>query len=347
MAGEVTVNSYTSSMLPIQPTNEGFRFDSEWAPFGVFFESRGAKNRDMPPDRFLRDMTSGTVDWQVKCPVVQNYESLVGQLISRYGSRVGGDPDYPGMNQSNEQVKYPISKMLERAPSSELIGFTDRGRSLLDMATSTQQWSLAEYLWDRGVQWSKQSLMSGAPLEALIVASLQLQNWINQQVNDYLPGTSAEEERIKWLSIWQDRFIASGGCVDASPQLNWRSRLAEIRGWQAGQSITDTPASFWISRMTSVSNTGFVAIDKAQSHIPAIITHWANFFTSHGVDLYSVSIPRGKDMKDAVGINDFWCNIKNHEEWLGVINSAVRKYKLQEVAIKSQSKSLPTPAMKI
>lgn len=332
-----TVPSYNATRYPLQPTDEGFVFDANWAVFGTFFENRTVKKKDLPHVRLLEDLSCGKIDWKIKCPVVHDYESLIGQLIDRYGSFVGGNPDYPGMNARSEQVRYPISEMLKSAPDKELISFDDRGRSLLDLAVSSQQWDLAEHLWRRGVRWSDEYLASGIPLEALVVASLQLQNTIKLPINDALPPDSSEAERLSWLSTWQERFVSCGGCVDAAPRLGWRSRLAHMRNWDLGKDIADTPASFWISRITTPLNTGLPPLGRVPSHVSAIASSWAVFFTSHGIDLHNTPVTRGPNREDAVGFEEFWANSATSQDWIDLINSSIAKHRLGNIANRKSS----------
>lgn len=328
-AGE-KLKSYSAETLPALPTPQGLVFDTDWAPFGCFRKD-GDRFGDAVSSRMLDDIKRGEIKWNVKCPAMNQYESLMGLLIRQYGLFTGGNPDRPGINLNSEHRSHPLRNMFKGATPEEISNFTDRGRTLLDIAMYHHQWDLAEFLWDNGTRWSKSFLDQGRPLESLIITSMGLMG-ISLQPNDYVSSAATTKEREEWLRKWLDRYLNEGGKVNIAPSLDWRARKAGLRNWEAGKNILDTPASLWISKFASEMRGGLDT--DINVHRVAIATQWALFFTGNDVDLEVVEISRGSKNPPVKGFSEFLENHcdSNAKEWIEYIGSITTKARLTKIA---------------
>lgn len=308
--------------FPALPTSQGLVFDTDWAPFTALVSDY----RQGPSALLVKGIETRKTPWDLQCPVMKGYTSIIGHLIEQYGYHTGGDPDREGMNDTDFMRDHPLRRLLANANQDDLVAFSDRGQTLLDIACHHQQWDLAKFLWGKGVRWSTAALSTGTPLQSLIVASRGLRDMMLARCNDDLQQGTAES-RIQWLETWLDRYVQSAGATNPKPALDWRARLAHARNWEGGKSLVDSPASFWISRFTQAGQPGhLVAIDRVAPHAREVVEVWARFWARQGVDLDQVEVPRGGNEKPpATGMEDFWSTTKNSEPWMDLIRTITQQ----------------------
>lgn len=326
-----------SGRLPALPTDQGLYFDTRWAIFGAF----DRPNDYSPPFKVYDILLTKAVAWDLKCPAMSGYESLLGNLIAQYGQYTGGDPDRPGMNANQEQIDKSIKHVLRQVPGSALAQFEDRGRTLLDIAMYHQQWDLAEFLWNKGVRWSPQSKAQGRPFEALVVATMSLQGILRSRPLDCFADSTSppnENDRVAWLETWLDRCQEQQVCaVPTAPELDLRARLAHLRNWDAGKTLRDTPLSFWISRFTECGpgTTGLPPMDH-QPHVQSLVKTWVEFWANRGVDPMTELVASGRGVSQ--GFAQFWDQTRNGPEWTQFVQVAFNRVRLAQEVVSCETR---------
>lgn len=296
---------YGKGRMPAMPTAQGLVFDPDWTPFSAFDVDETVQHIDIA---LVSDIETGQVPWQLQCPVMREHASLIGLLIAQYGKQTGGDPANPGMNDTEFIRLHPLSGLLRNASSQELMAFRDRGRSLLDLAMDNQQWRLAGFLWDQGVRWSEEALVTGKPLEALVLSTLGLMGMLVMRPNDALEASSRDdgEPRVAWLKTWLERYAQAGGVANPAPTLTVRGLLAQKSGWREGEDIIDSPAGLWISRFLVAGSMakGLPKMEQAPAYQRDLVDTWVRYWGGQGIDLSQVPVRRGQG--EIVGFRNFW-----------------------------------------
>lgn len=325
--------------LPALPTEQGLYFDSEWAIFGAFEDT----DRYHPEFKVYDILLKKGVSWDLKCPAMRDYESLLGHLIAQYGQHTGGDPDRPGMNAGQVQSEKPIKQVLKHIPGPALAQFEDRGRTLLDIAMYHQQWDLAEFLWGKGVRWSEQARSQGRPFEALVVATIGLQGILLSRPLDCFSESASppsEDERVAWLETWLDRCREQQVSVaPEKPELDLRARLAHIRNWDLGKQLRDTPVSFWTTRFTEcgpgASGLGLRPVDHS-SHVQTLVKTWVEFWARAGADPMTTPVASGRGTDP--GFAQFWEQTRNGPEWTQFVQATLRRMRLAQEVVPCENR---------
>lgn len=326
--GQARINYSVDKKLPAMVGQDGLVMDRRWECFGAFIDPKDER----VPWNIQQQLRKGEIAWDLQCPVMQGPASLIGQLIRVYGLSTGANPDRPGMNPNQGMLEFPLTSILRKASAQQLRAFRDRDRTLLDLACEHQQWALAQFVWDKGVRWSEDDLVLGTPLAALTLTSQALQGPGHSQPIDAAENLQNVETRAAWLQQWLRRYRRAGGVIDTDePVIDWRGRLGQARGLDDHAAITDTPASFWITRFMPIKS-GLIRLTKPEQlpeHALAIIQTWAGFWDDAGVDLDQVACDTGARGGMRQGMADFWSIADNGRLWADYLRTWMQQRRLE------------------
>lgn len=293
--------------VPVLPTSQGLMWNPDWNCFSAFFpQSDGIQF-----DQLVHDLAKGALSWGLKCPVVEGPESVVGQVMRRYGECVGAKPGKEGFNPTPLMLNHPVARLLSLANDQELKDFRDRELTLLDLAMSHQLWDAAHWLWDKGVRASP-AFLEGPYLESLVVASHALQeSWGTGFLDRHF-------DRPAWLATWLNRFEQSGVKMRADPFSTWRQRLlAKNIGDTSPEEnpIVDTLPAFWISRSIRGNGVSVPLMQESPLQCDMFDT-WVRFFARQGVDLERQAV-HGWDKTLVMGFSGYAATQHRPERWEG------------------------------
>lgn len=303
-----------SENWPVAMDEKGLWTDFRWWVFQVF--SDPDRDFDSHHETLMKELSRDPSLWDVRCPAIEGHETLIGKLMEEYGKRMGGAPRRANFNPTPTMQDYPLITLLDGKTASQILDFQDRGRTLLDLAISHQQWEMAEALWDMGARWSTHHVESGQVLEGLIVG------WAGVRESAYegwLKGTSpsqTEALRMKWLDTWLGRYEKLRGSLPTEPTLDRRWRGFVESGMRTNHFL-DSPVTLFLSRMFHVDGPRVRGLDTMPDFSRSMLERWCKFWADQGVDLLSQRIPKAvfpEEVPVETTVMELWKGVKGLEE---------------------------------
>lgn len=279
-----------SDHWPVAMDEKGLWTDFRWWVFQVFAgDSRDFSNHHQ---KLMEEIERDPSLWEVRCPSLHDYDTLLGNLMEVYGKHMGAGPRMGVRTGPSPTMQdHPLIGFLDGKTNAQLQEFEDRGRTLLDLATLHQQWEMAEELWNRGVRWSSSHMESGHALEGIIVGW----TWLRESpMEGWLQGANSNQThslRVQWLDTWLERYESFGVPHPQKAQLDRRYRAHQESGMSCDRFL-DTPATLFISRMFHVEGPRTRGLSTMPAFARQMLDRWLDFWDSQQVDLAAQRIPK-------------------------------------------------------
>ena len=276
---------------PVAIDLQGLWTDPRWAVF-LKIQFGGSLETDL-----LRALRDGTAPWDLACPAMEGPSTVLGRVLDFYGRESGATPEsvlYPAS--SPEVRRFPSHAWFPAATPEALQAFSDRGRTLLDLACLNQQWPLAQRAWRAGVRWSEPVLAKGTILQALVL------RW------RHVSGrTGGEARHGAEIQTWLERYAGTGvrryGMTLAWAHEECRLRRARShRGFDEFDGhvgFRDSPATFFARSLLRLGDpSDYMAgppdaprLAEAPAPRRRLVQAWLAFWHGQGVDIAALKIP--------------------------------------------------------
>lgn len=264
----------------------------------------------------LKAIKEHTVPWDLTCPALEGEKTLMGRLLALYGEHTGARPNEPGFNPTQAMSNHPLADLLDGRSAEELCQFSDGGRTLVDVASTHQQWDVAEAAWNLGVRWSTEQLESGRALESILVSWMNLRGSPRE---GWLKSSTLEDTgqaRVEWLDRWLGRFEDQGVAMPATAKLDRRCRAVEASGTKP-KPFLDTPATLFAAHMFPSKGAYVETLDKMSPFARQMLDHWLDFWARNGVDLDAIAIPKvvvfANDPDQTITLRERWKDVPQLE----------------------------------
>lgn len=301
---------------PVAMDEKGLWTDFRWWVFQAFSEDQ--REFDFRHKSLMEELARDPSLWDVRCPAMRGHETLTGQLMAAYGERMGAATRRATYSPTQTMQNHPLARLLDGKTDAQILGFEDRGRTLLDLATSHQQWDMAEDLWKKGARWSTPHIESGQVLEGLILGWMGLRK---STYEGWLKGSDhaqTEDLRVEWLETWLGRYEALGAALPVEASLDRRYRAYLESGGNYNRFV-DTPASLFLAQMFRMDGPRSLDPKLIPEFALKMLDRWWDFWADQGVDLLSERIPKptwaGEGVPaETVGVLEQWKNVAGLEE---------------------------------
>lgn len=279
-------NGYDAVKMPVVMTEEGPVTDWAWKAFVELEVVPSRNGRPAVETAYLRKaiegIAKGTLAWNMTCSAMPQSESLIGRLFEVFEDQYGFMSPLDRPSDVISEMKISPAELFKHIKPADLRTFRDRGRSLLDMATTHGLWDLSEWLFKQGVPLSPETVDAGLVHQALV---------LTQNASDH----SQEEltHRSAWLDRWLTRLesfpLPSGG-------LDWERRHRQHRMSSVEASdYTDSVASFWATKQVNWFGPSPSLPQQLNPNEKVQFERWVQHWTTLGLDLDTVQMPTRYD----------------------------------------------------
>lgn len=296
--------------------------DTSWWHFGELEDSVSCS---FYLEQFLKKLVAQEIDWETSIPAHQGEVSYLAKLMMLWGWRIEEMEYFIRRRGRNSTYcyeidelffKYDLTQILNDVPSEKLEKHLVFGhRTLLDLACHYQLWTFADWLWKKGVRWSKDYIKKGQLLKVLIEGcfSLEMESNIHSfQQKDYdideeikMPNNQQAQRNHVWLKTWLDRYLS----LKDYPQklkVNFRY-LYHCSHWNMHQiknpkPFLDKAVNYWVHEFFR---------NKKENQILEDV--WLDFWFQQNIDFKSIKVYH-LHQKKRIPFHDFYCYVCRQSE---------------------------------